>query len=292
VIFRSYRYALGTSDVDLRGSFDVGSDYNAWVADGDKITLPDDDETYTYTYKKTVNLVVQQPFTTTGINQKLPDLYLSRAYKVREQVCFTIPLFLLFFMIPIPVCYLRTHDAKEDGLAVYESDSVINDIFPTTMNGFMTMKPGTATGRYTFAWNDTANSIKFPDFVDADNDGLTAATEVGIGSRDDLFDTDGDGISDNREKLLQTSLTNGDTDGDVLNDYQELQYGTDPNKTDTDGDGLRDGEEIVRVECTSVGVNCHRVGGWDVASAAPALHRDETALQDLYSTPDYSPEDE
>lgn len=260
----SYRYALGTSDVDLRGSFDVGSDYNAWVADGDKITLPDDDETYTYTYKKTVNLVVQQPFTTTGINQKLPDLYLSRAYKVREQVCFTIPLFLLFWFIPIPVCYLRTHDAKEDGLAVYESDSVINDIFPTTMNGFMTMKPGTVTERYTFAWNDTANSIKFPDFVDADNDGLTAATEVGLGSRDDLFDHDGDGISDNREKLLQTSLTNGDTDGDGLNDYQELQYGTDPNKTDTDGDGLRDGEEIVRVECPSVGVSCQRVGGWDV----------------------------
>ena len=260
----SYRYALGPSDVDLRGSFDVGSDYNAWVADGDKITIPDDNETYTYTYKKSVNLQVRQPFTTTGINQKSSDLYLSKAYKVREQVCFTIPLFLLFWFIPLPVCYLRTHDAKEDALAVYKSDSVINDIFPTTMNGFMTMKPGAAAGRYTFAWNDAANPIKFSDFVDADNDGLTAATEVSIGSRDDLFDTDGDGISDNREKLLQTSPTNVDSDGDGLSDYQELQYGTDPNKPDTDGDGLRDGEEIVRVECTSVGVNCHRVGGWDV----------------------------
>ena len=258
----SYRYALGTSDVDLRSTFDVGSDFNNWVADND--TIVTDDETYTYTYKKDVNLMVRQPFATTGINQKLPDLYLSKAYKVRQQVCYTIPLFLLFFMIPIPVCYLSTHDVKEDGLAVYESDSVINDIFPTTMNGFMTMKSGVATGRYTFAWNDTANPIKFPDFVDADNDGLTAATEVGLGSDDNLFDTDGDRISDNREKLLQTSLTNGDTDGDGLNDYQELQYGTDPNKTDTDGDGLRDGEEIVRAECTSVGESCQRVGGWDV----------------------------
>ncbi len=258
----SYRYALGTSDVDLRGSFDVGSDFNNWVADND--TIVTDDETYTYTYKKDVNLLVRQPFATTGINQKLPDLYLSKAYKVRQQVCFTIPLVLIFIFIPIPVCYLRTHDAKEDGLAVYQSDSVINDIFPTTMDGFMTMKPGVATGRYTFAWNDTANSIKFPDFVDADNDGLTAATEVGLESNDSKFDTDGDGISDNREKLLQTSLKYDDTDGDGLNDYQELQYGTDQNKTDTDGDGLRDGEEIVRVECTSVGLNCHRVGGWDV----------------------------
>jgi hypothetical protein len=34
------------------------------------------------------------------------------------------------------------------------------------------------------------------------------------------------------------------------------------------------------------------LSGWDVESAAPALYRDETALPDLYSTPDYSPEDE
>jgi hypothetical protein len=41
-------------------------------------------------------------------------------------------------------------------------------------------------------------------------------------------------------------------------------------------------------DCTASPV----LSGWDVDSAAPALHRDETALQDLYSTPDYSPEDE
>ena len=34
------------------------------------------------------------------------------------------------------------------------------------------------------------------------------------------------------------------------------------------------------------------LSGWDVESVAPALSRDESTLPDLYSTPDYSPEDE
>ena len=34
------------------------------------------------------------------------------------------------------------------------------------------------------------------------------------------------------------------------------------------------------------------LSGWDVESVAPALSRDESTHPDLYSTPDYSPEDE
>ena len=34
------------------------------------------------------------------------------------------------------------------------------------------------------------------------------------------------------------------------------------------------------------------LSGWDVESVAPALSRDESTLPDLYSAPDYSPEDE
>jgi hypothetical protein len=34
------------------------------------------------------------------------------------------------------------------------------------------------------------------------------------------------------------------------------------------------------------------LSGWDVESDAPKLSRDDTTLPDLYSTPDYSPEDE
>ena len=34
------------------------------------------------------------------------------------------------------------------------------------------------------------------------------------------------------------------------------------------------------------------LSGWDVESPAPKLCRDESTLPDLYSTPDYTPEDE
>ena len=68
----SYRYALGPTNVDLRGTFDVGSDFNYWVSDTGTYTNTSDTtdtEQYTYTYKKTATVNNTYTFDTTGINQ-------------------------------------------------------------------------------------------------------------------------------------------------------------------------------------------------------------------------------
>lgn len=259
----SYRYALGPTNIDLRGTFDVGSDFNNWVSDTGTYTNTSDTtdtEQYTYTYKKTAAVNNTYTFDTTGINQTHADLYLSSAYKVRQQVCFSIPILILFIPYLIPVCYMRTHDDNPAAVSVYSGDMVTFDTFPDSMNGFMTMKPGSAPGHYTFGWNTpvSATDLAFPDFVDADHDGLTADLEIVHSSNDNDPDSDNDGISDNQEVVSGTNPTLADSDSDGLTDLQEVQYGTDPNKSDTDGDGLRDGEEIVR------SVNGQRIGGWDV----------------------------
>ena len=57
-------------------------------------------------------------------------------------------------------------------------------------------------------------------------------------------DKDNDGLSNAREVLLGTLINNPDTDGDTLKDGVEVdQLHTDPLKADTDGDGLRDDED-------------------------------------------------
>ena len=80
---------------------------------------------------------------------------------------------------------------------------------------------------------------------DTDNDGLTDGSEVHNHSSDPLeIDTDGDGLNDSYEVDLDTDPLEIDTDGDGLNDSYELDIGIDPGDNDTDGDGLDDGIEV------------------------------------------------
>ncbi|MBK1883550.1 hypothetical protein JIN85_14090 [Luteolibacter pohnpeiensis] len=97
---------------------------------------------------------------------------------------------------------------------------------------------------------------------DLDEDGLTNAEELSLGTLPDNPDTDGDGLSDSVEdlfgewydsELTGTDPTNPDTDGDGILDGMEnpdLVYeagvtsATDPNLTDSDGDGINDGWEF------------------------------------------------
>ena len=79
---------------------------------------------------------------------------------------------------------------------------------------------------------------------DTDNDGLSDGSEVHNYSSDPFdSDTDDDGLNDSYEVELGTDPTDRDTDGDGLTDSYEVELGTDPLDNDTDGDGLTDGYE-------------------------------------------------
>jgi hypothetical protein len=63
--------------------------------------------------------------------------------------------------------------------------------------------------------------------------------------RPDFVDADQDGLSDEEEMSLGLETENVDSDNDGLFDYEEVKvYKTDPLKPDTDGDGYSDGEEV------------------------------------------------
>jgi hypothetical protein len=89
---------------------------------------------------------------------------------------------------------------------------------------------------------------------DTDEDGLFDAAEVAAGTDPTLYDSDGDGFGDNAEvangtdPLDPASVPPGeptiDTDGDLLTDAQEAELGTNPELADSDGDGLTDFAEV------------------------------------------------
>ena len=87
-----------------------------------------------------------------------------------------------------------------------------------------------------------------PNALDRDNDGLSDAQELLLGTSSDNPDTDGDGLSDFVEvDQFGTDPTLADTDGDILRDGDEVSiHKTDPTKIDTDGDGINDGTEITQ----------------------------------------------
>ena len=79
---------------------------------------------------------------------------------------------------------------------------------------------------------------------DPDNDGLTNAQEMALGTDPLKWDTDGDGIPDGQEAAdPHLNPLAKDTDGDGLNDGSELRLGTDPSNPDSDGNGIPDGQD-------------------------------------------------
>lgn len=76
---------------------------------------------------------------------------------------------------------------------------------------------------------------------DDDNDGLSDAFEVSIGTDPLDPDTDNDGLLDGTEvEMGCPDPLNADTDGDTISDGDEVELGTDPCNPDTDGDGVLD----------------------------------------------------
>ena len=74
--------------------------------------------------------------------------------------------------------------------------------------------------------------------------GIPAPIPSGAGNKAKGRDTDEDGLSDAEELMLGTDPASRDTDGDGLADGEELKLGTDPRRVDTDGDGMPDGWEL------------------------------------------------
>ncbi len=78
---------------------------------------------------------------------------------------------------------------------------------------------------------------------DQDQDGLTDAEEIGLGTDPCNADTDGDGISDGDELDITighnelTDPLDADSDDDGINDGDEVAFGSDPNVLDADHDG-------------------------------------------------------
>jgi YD repeat-containing protein len=86
--------------------------------------------------------------------------------------------------------------------------------------------------------------------TDADQDGLTAATEYRIGTDPLSYDTNGDGVDDGTAAALGLDGADPDEDGDGLSYSGEIARGTDPLDADTDGDGHLDGADAFPLDPT------------------------------------------
>lgn len=249
----SFDYEINTQEVNVSSRLSIDGQRDLWKDNNN----PDERAAYDLPYKQ--EHVKTQPlvFATTGINQPFPAMKLNMGWKVRQQNCFTVIVPLIWWIVP--VCYMDSFDANESN-NITNADDITYDVMPATFAGFMQMRTR-GNGKYTFAWNDESNKLQFPDFVDADNDGVTADTEYKAGTADTNYDSDGDGVDDKSEIAFATNPKGVDSDGDSISDMDEISYGTNPLDVDSDGDGLRDGEEIVRM------VGSNRVGGWSVTYA-------------------------
>jgi hypothetical protein len=262
----STNYVLGPQ-TDFNYSISVGSQVNQWQRNSTcPSTTPAADCAYykdgekTYSWRKPVTIAYTSQFTDSGINTKLPDLYVSQAIKVPQQTCISIPIWFIFIIL-IPFCWIETHTANPDYTNINDGSPTNYDLLPATIDEFVSMRLRNEEAGYTFAWSPDTAEPPFPVFTDADNDGLSNEQEKTYGTRDNTYDSDGDGISDNREVALTTNPVLKDSDNDGLTDDLELQMTTNPSMPDSDGDGLLDGEEVMHVE---KGI---RVGGWEVTYA-------------------------
>ena len=262
-------YNLGTTQVDKSGDIGIGSQYSQWQSSSKSISdssASNDGASFSNQKRSSYSFNAQLTTNLTGINSKLPDQILSRAFKTQQQNCFTIFIFFLFGGFLLPICYIGTQ-SQTKYTNLNETTPTQLDVFPATFEEFSTMRQE-GTG-YTFNWSPATASPAFPTFVDADNDGIKNTLETTYNTRDDRFDTDTDGVADIREVALGTNPLIIDTDADGLTDKEEIAYQTDPLRADSDGDGLLDGEEIVRVVKTFASPNGVRVGGWEVTYAMP-----------------------
>ena len=148
------------------------------------------------------------------------------------------------YAVPSLYCALRfcSTYTKRDSNYMDLAPSFAFDVFPATLDGFMSLTDSDGDGGFRLAWD-----AKFPDLKDADGDGLLGRAAGGPDLSDNAPDSDRDGLSDAYE-LKHASLglnpQRADTDSDGLSDLEEIRRDLDPAKTDSDNDGLSDGDEV------------------------------------------------
>lgn len=170
-----------------------------------------------------------------GINQSIV-LYLTESYAAPAQECWTIPIPIWPWVIP--VCYIRTEKGSSH---IDVGSSLFYDVFPATLDDFYTLSA--KDDGYALSWSQDS-SPAFPRLKDADGDGLRHKKDGGADPNDYAWDTDGDGLSDYYERLEGSNPNNADSDSDGMPDREETIRGTNLLMVDSDYDGLTDREEV------------------------------------------------
>lgn len=122
--------------------------------------------------------------------------------------------------------------------------------------------------------------------VDLDNDGLSSAHELELGTNPTSADSDFDGALDGDEvNTLRSDPLLRDTDGDGLTDGDEAFMGADPTSPDTDGDGVLDPESVFSVDLTASGADGTKVSVTDKGAYLPEADAtditESTTIKDL-----------
>ena len=196
------------------------------------------------------NQVVTQTLTTTltladaQINWHPDGFYLAEGYAVPSLYCV------------LRMCGTYT---KSDSNYLDLAPSFAFDVFPATLDGFMSLTDSDGNGGFRMGWDKN-----FPDLKDADGDGLQGRAAGGADPSDNAPDSDRDGLSDQYELQNAARSLNplrADSDNDGVSDLEEIRRDLNPGVADMDNDGLTDGAELA---------------GWDIIYGYAA---DDTPLR-------------
>lgn len=189
---------------------------------------------------------------TAGLNRPIPFTL---------NMGFAVPAYECWGVLAVGVCYRREYQGGNH----LPINSLFYDVFPTTLDGFMSLT-NTSNGGLRLGWD-----AAFPTLRDADGDGLLSAAYNGLDPNDASVDSDNDGLTDRyelekRQAGFALSPISRDTDNDGLTDLQEMQLGSNPGVSDSDNDGLLDGEEVYHqlYDPVTGAPTGEWAGGWEV----------------------------
>lgn len=186
---------------------------------------------------------------------------LNRPFPLSLNFGYAIPAYECWGLLILGVCYTRDlADSSSSSL-----QPLVFDVFPATLDGFLTLADHTDGGRR-LAWS---SDYIFPSIKDLDGDGLMAASRGGLDPDDTKPDADGDGLNDayeldRRARGAAYNPASCDSDGDGLTDGQEAQLGTNPTSADSDQDGVPDAQEVWHQVFSGCQPTDAWAGGWDV----------------------------